>query len=352
LHGASVSSEIFATNLIPHNLCDYLLAHDYDVWLSDWRMSKLVADSSRQSNIYGGAHDHKAAIDIILKETGVKNIQVVAHCVGSVTLWAGMLNGEIEGVGSVVSSQVATHPMLSTANKIKQSLQFVTLFQKVLNQDEFSCLTHSPEASPVLQSTSTSTTETSATPAKGPTTLDRAIDNALRLMPMPVNEYCNNAICHRSSFCFGLLWEHDMISKNFHDNLDEIMGSINIESLKGLISLWSKKQTLTDPAGTNVVTTENLHRPIFDKMPVLLIHGAKNQVFTPESTLKSVEELRETLLPATGMTFDYKGLYRRELIPGYGHLDCIVGDRAYKDVYPFILDHLETYSKTTGYGAR
>ncbi|GJJ74664.1 cholesterol oxidase [Entomortierella parvispora] len=348
LHGASVSSEIFSTNLIPHNLCDYLLAHDYDVWLSDWRMSKLVAASTRQSNIYGGAHDHKAAIQIVLKETGVKNIQVIAHCVGSVTLWAGMLNGEIEGVGSVVSSQVSTHPMLSTANKIKQSLQLVTLFEKVLQQDEFNCLTHSPDASPVLQSMSTSSAEA---PAKEPTMLDRAIDNTLRLMPMPDNEYCNNAICHRASFCFGLLWEHDMISKNFHDNLDEIMGSINIESLKGLVTLWSKKQTLTDAEGTNVVTDENFHRSVFDKMPVLFIHGAKNQVFTPESTVRSLEELRNILLPPTGMTFDYKGLYRRELIPGYGHLDCIVGDRAYKDVYPFILDHLETYSKTTGYGA-
>lgn len=314
-------------------------------------MSKLVADSSRQSNIYGGAYDHQAAIQIILRETGVKNIQVIAHCVGSVTLWAGLLNGDIEGVGSVVSSQVATHPMLSTANKIKQSLQLVTLFEKVLKQDEFSCLTHSPEASPLKSTSATSTT--AEPPVKGSSTLlDRAIDNALRLLPMPVNEYCNNAICHRSSFCFGLLWEHDMISKNFHDNLGEIMGSINIESLKGLVTLWSKKQTLTDAEGNNVVTTENFHREIFNKMPVLLIHGAKNQVFTPESTLKTVEELRETLLPETNMTFDYKGLYRREVIPGYGHLDCIVSDRAYKDVYPFILNHLETYSETTGYGAQ
>ncbi|KAG0051520.1 hypothetical protein BGZ83_003600 [Gryganskiella cystojenkinii] len=350
LHGASVSSEIFSTNLIPHNLCDYLLAHDYDVWLSDWRMSKLVPESAaRQSNVYGGAHDHKAAIDIILKETGVKNIQVIAHCVGSVTLWAGMLNGEIEGVGSLVSSQVATHPMLSTANKIKQSLQLVPLFEKVLKQDEFSCLTHSPDGSPVLKSTESS----SSTPVKGPTALDRAIDNALRLLPMPVNEYCNSAICHRASFCFGLLWEHDMISKNLHDNLDEIMGSINIESLKGLVMDWCKKQTLTNPEGQDVVTVENLKgRPVLNKLPVLLIHGAKNQVFVPESTLKTVEQLRETMLPETGMTYDYKGLYRREVIPGYGHLDCIFGDRAYKDVYPFILDHLETYSKTTGYGAK
>ncbi|KAI1300510.1 hypothetical protein EDD11_006185 [Mortierella claussenii] len=359
LHGASVSSEIFATNLIPHNLCDYLLAQDYDVWLSDWRISILVKDSHRQSHVFNGAYDHAAAIKIILRETGVKNIQVVAHCVGSVTLWAGLLNGDIEGVGSLVSSQVAAHPLISTANKIKQNLQLVPLFEKVLRQDEFDVVTHSPSASvsehenpnaPASGSSSSSGNSVSSTSGKPKVTLlDRAIDNILRFMPLPLHEYCNNAVCHRASFCYGLLWEHSKLSKNLHDHLDEILGSINIETLKDLVNGWCKRQTLTDNDGKDLVTSENLKRA-FDNVPVLFIHGAKNQVFIPESTLKTVEALRG-LLPATNMTFDYKGLYRREVIAGYGHLDCIVGDRAYKDVYPFILDHLESHLKTTGYQA-
>ncbi|KAK5814397.1 cholesterol oxidase [Linnemannia elongata] len=321
LHGASVSSEIFSTELIPHNLCDYLLAHDYDVWLSDWRCSILVEDHRRQSNIYGGAHDHAAAIKIILKETGVKNIQVVAHCVGSLTLWAGLLNGDINGVGAIVSSQVANRPINSTADRIKQSLQLVPLFEKVLGQDEFDCVT----------------------------LLDRTIDNALRFMPMPVQEYCNNAVCHRASFCFGLLWEHDKLSKNMHDNLEEILGSINMESLKTLVMGWAKKQTLTNVEGQDLSTPEHLKR--LENVPVLLIHGAKNQVFIPEATLKTIEELRNTNLPMTNMTYDYKSIYRREVIPGYGHLDCIVGDKAYQDVYPIILKQLEANLASTGYNA-
>ncbi|KAH7052645.1 cholesterol oxidase [Linnemannia elongata] len=331
LHGASVSSEIFSTELIPHNLCDYLLAHDYDVWLSDWRCSILVEDHRRQSNIYGGAHDHAAAIKIILKETGVKNIQVVAHCVGSLTLWAGLLNGDINGVGAIVSSQVANRPINSTADRIKQSLQLVPLFEKVLGQDEFDCDTHGLN-----------------TPKKV-TLLDRTIDNALRFMPMPVQEYCNNAVCHRASFCFGLLWEHDKLSKNMHDNLEEILGSINMESLKTLVMGWAKKQTLTNVEGQDLSTPEHLKR--LENVPVLLIHGAKNQVFIPEATLKTIEELRNTNLPMTNMTYDYKSIYRREVIPGYGHLDCIVGDKAYQDVYPIILKQLEANLASTGYSA-
>ncbi|KAF9086702.1 hypothetical protein BGX29_001264 [Mortierella sp. GBA35] len=342
LHGASVSSEIFSTELIPHNLCDYLLAHDYDVWLSDWRASILVEDHRRQSHIYGGAHDHAAAIKIILGETGAKNVQVIAHCVGSLTLWAGLLNGEIEGVGSIISSQVANRPINSTADRIKQSLQLVPLFEKVLCQEEFDCVTHSPSASLEEQKD----THGMNTPKKV-TLLDRTIDNALRFMPMPVQEYCNNAVCHRASFCFGLLWEHDKLSKNMHENLEEILGSINIESLKTLVMGWCKKQTLMTVEDQDLSTPENLKR--LKNVPVLLIHGAKNQVFIPEATLKTIEELRNVNLPMTNMTYDYKSIYRREVIPGYGHLDCIVGDRAYQDVYPIILKQLEANLATTGY---
>ncbi|KAF9583245.1 hypothetical protein BGW38_009943, partial [Lunasporangiospora selenospora] len=76
-----------------------------------------------------------------------------------------------------------------------------------------------------------------------------------------------------------------------------------------------------------------------------------NQVFIPESTLKTVEELRNTNLPLTGMALDYKGMYRREVFAGYGHMDCIVGDKAYKEVYPVLLDFLESNLKSTGYNA-
>ncbi|KAG0238168.1 hypothetical protein BGW42_007159 [Actinomortierella wolfii] len=324
LHGASVSTRIFTTDLIPHNLCDFLLAQGYDVWLLDWRMSILLEDSHKQSHIYGGARDHAAAIKIILAETGCESVQVVAHCVGSLTLFAGLLNGEIEGVSSIVGSQVATRPKISTFNRVKQNLHLVPLFEKVLKQEEFDCNTE----------------------RKDSTLLDRTIDNALRFIPLPADEQCNNAVCRRASFCYGLLWEHEKISKNVHDHLDEILGAINMTSMAGLVDNWCKKKTLTNADDVDVVTPENMKR-VFENMPVLLFHGSENQVFIPDSTMTTIEELRETNMPLTGMAYDYQGLYQRKLIKGYGHLDGIIGDRAYKDVYPIILQHLEANLKYT-----
>jgi cholesterol oxidase len=66
-------------------------------------------------------------------------------------------------------------------------------------------------------------------------------------------------------------------------------------------------------------------------IPLAFVHGAKNECFLPESTAKSVAALRER----------NGDLYQRHVIPGYGHIDCIFGREAARDVYPFILDHLE-----------
>lgn len=34
-------------------------------------------------------------------------------------------------------------------------------------------------------------------------------------------------------------------------------------------------------------------------------------------------------------------LYKRYLIPGYGHIDCIYGNTAAHDVFPYVLEHLD-----------
>jgi cholesterol oxidase len=68
------------------------------------------------------------------------------------------------------------------------------------------------------------------------------------------------------------------------------------------------------------------------KLPICFIHGAENQCFLPVSTELTYNALRE----ANG-----KGLYSRHVIPSYGHIDCIYGKDAARDVYPYILEHLE-----------
>jgi cholesterol oxidase len=67
-------------------------------------------------------------------------------------------------------------------------------------------------------------------------------------------------------------------------------------------------------------------------IPIAFIHGAENETWLPESTERTINWLREN---------NPEQLYTRHLIANYGHIDCIFGRNAAKDVYPHILDHLE-----------
>ena len=58
---------------------------------------------------------------------------------------------------------------------------------------------------------------------------------------------------------------------------------------------------------------------------------------------------RERLLPAGGTERTARRLsrangarlYRRHVIPDYGHIDCIFGKHAARDVYPHVVRHLD-----------
>ncbi len=67
-------------------------------------------------------------------------------------------------------------------------------------------------------------------------------------------------------------------------------------------------------------------------VPTAFIHGAENACFLPSST----EETVAALSRANGA-----GLYKRHVIPGYGHIDCIFGKSAARDVFPRIVEHLD-----------
>lgn len=77
-----------------------------------------------------------------------------------------------------------------------------------------------------------------------------------------------------------------------------------------------------------------------DGIPIMLFSGSDNQVLTPESTDKTYEALRTT--------FGTKN-YERNVVQGYGHLDCWMGREAYKDVFPMVRDHVDRVTREKGY---
>jgi len=302
-HGLGVSSLIFSMDTIETNLLEYLFAQGYDVWLLDYRSSiALPAATLQSSGDDVASKDYPAAVSKVLELTGAKSVQTVVHCWGSTTFFMAMLAG-LEGVRSVVASQIATQIRAPFATHIKTGLH-VPSFLKAVGVESLNAYVNNHEG-----------------------LLGKIYDGALKLYPIELNNRCTNATCHRITFMYAPLYEHANLNEATHDNLHEMFGVANMKSFEHL-------QLLTNTGHLVDFDGHDVYLPHLDRLaiPITFIHGAQNECFLPEST----EITMNDLVAANGTS-----LYKRHVIPGYGHIDCIFGKNAVNDVFPFVLEHLE-----------
>src|SRR6266498_2991176 len=221
IHGAAMSHEMWSTNLVKHNFLDYLLENGYDVFLIDYRLSPTNPACNEQQTLDDIRLDQAAAVDKVRKVTGVEKIGVIAHCVGSLSTFMGLLDGKIEGVGCLIGSQVAMHPILGFWNNVKMHLQVLPLWRHVLRQTEFDVRT-SPNTS----------------------FLNKVVNQLLRFYPVPRNQTCRSALCHRASLCYGTLYQHENLNQQVHDNQGTFFGTVNLTTMQHLQTMAQKKLVL------------------------------------------------------------------------------------------------------------
>lgn len=304
VHGLGVGSSIFSTDTIPTNLLEYLYHHGYDVWLLDFRVSILLEASQHPSDGDQVArYDFPAAIREIQRATGAKDVQCIVHCYGATTFFMSLLAG-LEGVRSVVCSQIATDIVVPAATAIKTGL-------------------HIPSVLDTLGVKSlTAYTDSQAN------WFEKLYDTALKGYALAEAQgYCNNPVCHRITFMYASLYRHDTLNETLHDNLHELFGGANMRTFEHLALLCRKGQLMS-------FAGEDVYMPNIDRlhMPILFISGAQNQCYLPESTERTLRRLTYKFGPER---------YSRLVVPEYGHIDCMFGKNAVVDVYPAILAHLE-----------
>ena len=303
VHGLGVSSLAFSTDLIDTNLTEYLYAHGYDVWLLDFRSSiELPYATTQYSADDIALYDYPAAVKTIIDLTGAATIQVIAHCYGAIAFNMAMLSG-LQGVRSAVCSQVGSHLSISAVSRIKSGIHLDSLLADL-----------------GVQSLSLYTDTHS-------NWLNRMFDRGLELYPMQQEEHCNSPVCHRITFLYAPIYEHDQLNALTHDNVHELFGVASISNFEHLGKM-TRAGKIVNAKG------EDVYLPHVERMaiPMTFIHGAENELWLPDSTRQTYEWLCE----ANG-----KHLYNRYLIPRYGHIDCIFGKNASQDVYPLMLKHLE-----------
>ncbi|HZY42997.1 MAG TPA: alpha/beta fold hydrolase, partial [Anaerolineae bacterium] len=302
-HGLGVSSLAFATDLIETNLTEYLFAHGYDVWLLDYRSSIELPYATTQYTADDVAtRDWPAAVQAVRDITGAPSIQAVVHCYGAMTFTMAMCAG-LQGVRSAVCSQVGAHLSVIPMNRIKSGLHLDTFLANLGVKD----LTMYTDADDHWY--------------------DQIYNAALNLYPTQYEEFCKSPVCHRVTFLYAPLYEHDQLNTATHDNLHELFGIASISNFQHLGVMTRAGQVVNH-------TGEDVYVPHLDrlKIPIAFIQGAENQTWTTDSTKRTFEAL---------CAINGDQLYSRYLIPRYGHIDCIFGYNAHRDVYPLILKHLE-----------
>lgn len=302
--GFGNKAEVYAMDTTATNFVEYLVAHDYDVWLFDRRSSPALPSSALPYSIDEVAkYDWPAAVAEVQRLTQAKDVQVVAHCMGSMTLLMAKILG-LEGVRNAVCSQVTTYFETDTMNRLKARFH-------------------------IAEGLSALGVKNVTTHVK-PTWSGALLDKALALYPIPKGEACDNPVCHRIFGMFGPVYAHAQLNRATHDEMDQIFGIANTTVLKHLLAILGKGHVI-DKDGKDV------YMPHIDRLtfPIHFIAGAKNQIAYPSTSERLYKELLELGNPER---------YSRTEYEDYAHLDCFAGKDAASDIFPDLISQLDRYN--------
>ncbi|KAF4120343.1 Choline dehydrogenase or related flavoprotein [Geosmithia morbida] len=316
--GAAVDHNIYCLPTIEKNAINFFREAGYRVYCITHRVGRTPVAKNGYTP-FDVRLDILAALTYIRKAGNAcssgeaRKIYVVAHCVGSLGLACGLLDGTIPGlwIRGVTSSAVFMNPRFGKMNHLMSLIP--DCLSQILLRPWWDC-TSSPND----------------------TTIQRIANQVLRFYPVArARETCRSNVCHRSDLVYGHLWIHANINEETHRHLDLIMGGTTLDTIAWLAKAGHAEQVQTNaPDSTNLVTPNNLRR--LAGIPMLFVAGSKNTVFLPENT-----DTTYTML----CSVHGKQWYQREIFNGRGHLDVWMGATSYIDVYPRVLQHVESMAK-------
>ena len=301
--GYGTSTLAFTIDTVDTNLPEFLFGHGYDVWLFDYRASPALPSSGTQFTIDDIAtRDYPAAIGKVREITRAPTVQVMAHCIGSMSFLMAMMAG-LRGVRSAVCSSLAFYPITLPQAKLKADL----------------------DLGAALAAFGLDTLTTDFDPNEW---RDKLLDAVTR--PAAAKWKCDSAVCRRILLFYGEVYKHEQLNEATHRATHEMFGVANLTAFNH-IALMVRKGQIVDHTG------KDAYLPHVDRLaiPIRFLHGAENRLFLPEGTSKTLQ----TLAGANDAS-----LYMRVQIADYAHMDLFIGKNAARDVYPEVLAALERYN--------
>jgi cholesterol oxidase len=306
--GFAMSATSYLAPTLRPNLVELLRADGYDVWLFDYRAGIDLPSAETQFTVDDIAQvDWPRAIDEVRDVSGAPTVQVFGHCVGSVSLLMAMLDGAngMEGkVRSAVCAQFTLHPMTSRLKVFEAAHHLGGLLEafrvRLLRPD----------------------TDRSAGHV--------ALDTALHAVPVPPGEACELPVCRWINAVFGLTHRHARLDDETHRALPGMFGVANIHCLAHLGLMMQRGRAVDARGGDRYLQHPGLLRDV----PIHILAGEDNYIFHPQGNEATLRWLCDNNGPAN---------YSLDLLPGYAHLDALIGRDVGTDVFPRIIEHLDRY---------
>ncbi len=322
LHGLTTSTDMF---IMPehYNLVQYLLDHGCgEVWSLDWRGSgrftyNLIPHRFSIDDI--AMYDIPAALEVIRKKMGPEvKIHVIAHCVGSLGLFASVAGGFSKDLASIISNSVSLTPRVPFLARLK--LLFApALLEYVLRY---------PYISPQIP----------YMPGPG-------FGKWLFWMERLIRRECREPACHMVSFMWGwgfpAAYVHANLSPVTHRRLKDLFGGTAVNYFRHIRKMvaagesvpYRRRGQYRKLPESYLGNLKNIELP-----PTLFVSGDKNLIF-PGSNRLSFERLR-ALRPEAQVAY-------LEL-PDYGHQDVFMGKNCDREVFPSLLDFLRRQMEEQG----
>jgi cholesterol oxidase len=315
--GFTVNACSFAADTVEENLVEFLCnagtkhnnpEDNYDVWLLDYRASPDAGNNGKPFTMDDIAlYDWPAAVQFVLEKTHARDVQVLAHCAGSMSFLMAKLRG-LKGVRSAICSQLTLHPVTDWMNYLKADVHLVKILEESLHINTLDI-------------------------RSGNSTQDKGMDALLWSLPVPEGEECKNPCCRRIFAVYGPSYTHSQLNHDTHVAMREWFGVVSTKSFEQLTTML-RLGYVVDRDGKNTYLPEVKNIDI----PIHFIAGSRNQIFFPETSLRTFEWLKANV---------GAHLFSRQVYTDYAHMDFFIGKNASRDIFPSLWQAFEDLDQRT-----
>ena len=303
VHGAGVRANIFRPP-VTLTFADALLAAGHDVWLLNWRAS-IDLPPCEWTLDQAALHDHPAAVQKVLAETGASTLKAVIHCQGSTSFTMAAVAGLLPQVSHIVSNAVSLHPMVCAAARLKSQMA-VPLVGRLTDY---------------------------LNPQWGEGRGEDADSMAARILRRMVNlahHECDNAVCKFASFTYGagfpVLWRHENLNDATHDWLRNEFGAVPISFFRQMEQCIEAGHLVPHETLPGLPVNYVAAAPLCDTR-FTFVAGRLNDCFEWQSQQASFDWFNG----------HQPGRHALHVFDDYGHLDVFMGQHAARDTFPTML---------------